>query len=142
MSAEHRSGQMIIGIGSLPRPHPKCEDQLEINQSSKDRNPASNVFSLKTETKENKRKDRATPSLCPTSHWREVTSLLPKARPPSMALYQSPPQPPSISFLHLQPHHIAFLSSNILDSFGIHCAMKDFFLVIRCCKSASLSRIN
>lgn len=93
MSAEHRSGQMIIGIGSLPRPHPRCEGQLEINQSSKDRNPASNVFSLKTETKENRRKDRATPSLCPTSHWREVTSLLPKARPPPWPSISHPPNP-------------------------------------------------
>ena len=57
-------------------------------------------------------------------------------------LLVTPHHPPSISSVHLQPHHFAFLCSNILDSFGIRCAMKDFFLVIRCCKSSSLSRIN
>lgn len=122
-SAEHRSGQMIIGIWRFPRPHPRCEDQLETNQSSKDRNPASHVFSLETETNKNKRKDRASPSLYQSLEGSDLSltqgqTLL---HGPLLVIL-----PPSVSFLHLEPHHVAFLCSNILDSFGI--PWRTFFL--------------
>lgn len=53
---------------------PTCEGELETHQSSKDRSPASDVFALKMETKQDARQLSPLSILCPISIGKEVTS--------------------------------------------------------------------